>query len=261
MAAASARLPVRVARKIREAQDICSLELVPAGGDPLPHFAAGSHIDVHLPDGITRQYSLCNPAGVEDRYQVCVLRDPNSRGGSAAVHDQLAQGDLLEISEPKNHFSLAHGAPFSVLIAGGIGITPLICMAERLHHTGAKFQMHYCAKSSDRTAFRDRIAASAYRSQVEFHFSATSGRADMSELLRGAERAAHVYVCGPQKFIDAVLSAARSLGWPEDRLHREYFASNVTLGKGDSFDVKLASSGQVVPIQPDETVLAALHKA
>src|SRR5258706_3747739 len=124
-------LRVRVARKATAAVDICTFELVSADDGSLPAFSAGSHLDVHLPNGLTRQYSLCNDPAESHRYLIGVLRDSVSRGGSRAMHDLVNEGDLLEISAPKNHFALAHGASRSLLLAGGIGITPILCMAER----------------------------------------------------------------------------------------------------------------------------------
>src|SRR5918993_2648096 len=125
-------ITVRVERKSQEALDICTFELAEAQGRPLPPFSAGSHIDVHLPGGITRQYSLCNEAGESHRYLIGVLKDAASRGGSKAMHERVQEGDLLQISPPKNHFPLAHAARHSILLAGGIGVTPILCMAERL---------------------------------------------------------------------------------------------------------------------------------
>lgn len=254
-------LRVRIARKTTAAQGICLLELASEDGVTLPRFSAGSHIDVQLPNGLTRQYSLCNAVGVEDCYEICVLREPNSRGGSIAIHEQLAEGDLLSISTPKNHFPLVHAASSSILIAGGIGITPIISMADRLHQAGAAFRMHYCAKSPAHAAFHDRLARSPYASSVSFYFSATGHRADAATLLRDAPEGAHVYVCGPQGFIDAVLGAARVRGWSEDLLHREYFAAGPASGASEAFEVKLASTGELIPVQRDETVLSALCRA
>src|SRR5688572_24864654 len=137
-------ISVTVARKQAEAEDICAFELVGQDGRPLPAFSAGSHVDVHLPGGITRQYSLCNEPGESHRYLIGVLKDPASRGGSEAMHTRVHEGDTLTISAPKNHFPLAHDARRSLLLAGGIGVTPILCMAERLAMTGAEFEMHYC---------------------------------------------------------------------------------------------------------------------
>src|SRR5438477_5461230 len=163
-------MKVRVERKAIEAIDICTFELVGLDATPLPGFSAGSHIDVHLPGGVTRQYSLCNDPSESHRYLIGVLKDPSSRGGSKAMHEQVQEGDVLEISAPKNHFPLAHEAEGSLLLAGGIGVTPILCMAERLAVLGADFEMHYCTRSEERTAFRDRIAESGFAAKVRFHF-------------------------------------------------------------------------------------------
>ena len=163
------RLNVRVAHKSIEALDICTLELVDAQGGALPAFSAGSHVDVHLPNGLVRQYSLCNDPTESHRYLIAVLKDPGSRGGSLAVHEQLRAGEALSISRPRNHFELQPNARKSVLLAGGIGITPLLCMAERLATMQADFELHYCTRSRERTAFRERLLQSVFASRVQFH--------------------------------------------------------------------------------------------
>jgi Flavodoxin reductases (ferredoxin-NADPH reductases) family 1 len=123
---------------------------------PLPKFSAGSHIDVYIRPTLSRQYSLCNDPSEQHRYLIAVLREPNSRGGSIAMHDEIHEGDLVTISAPRNHFPLVE-ARRSLLFAGGIGITPILCMAEGLAQTDAQFEMHYCARSESRAAFRTRI--------------------------------------------------------------------------------------------------------
>jgi vanillate monooxygenase ferredoxin subunit len=261
---APSMLSVRVTRKAVEAEDICSFELASADGSPLPAFSAGSHVDVQLPGGLTRQYSLCNDPAEGHRYLIGVLRDPASRGGSVAMHDQVQEGTLLQISPPKNHFALAHEAPRHLLLAGGIGVTPILCMAERLAATGAAFEMHYAARSHARTAFLDRIQASAFATQVAFHFDdgAPSQKLDIAAVLAAQPADTHLYVCGPKGFMDAVLGTARAAGWPESRIHFEFFGAEVQPQVGDgSFEVQLASSGRVITVAPDQTVLAALDKA
>ena len=260
----SAKISVRVARKAVEATDICSFELVAADGTPLPGFSAGSHIDVHLPGGVTRQYSLCNDSQETHRYMLGVLRDPASRGGSQAMHDTVQEGDLLDISAPKNHFSLAAHASRSLLLAGGIGITPILCMAERLAATGAPFDMHYCSRTRERTAFYERIQAAPFVGQVQIHLD--DGPAEqklaLPALLATPRVGVHLYVCGPKGFMDAVLQTARASGWPEAQLHYEFFSAEVQKSADDaSFDVKLASSGRVVRVAADQTVAKALALA
>nr|WP_315426055.1 PDR/VanB family oxidoreductase [uncultured Albidiferax sp.] len=260
----SAKISVRVARKSQEALDICSYELVATDGAALPGFSAGSHVDVHLPGGLTRQYSLCNDASETHRYLIGVLRDPASRGGSQAMHDTVQEGDVLQISAHKNHFPLAHAASSSLLLAGGIGITPILCMAERLAASAAPFEMHYCTRSQERTAFYERIRASGFASQVHFHFDdgASVQKLSLPDLLAEPQPGVHLYVCGPKGFMDAVLQTARSSGWPEAQLHYEFFSAEVVKSDDDaSFDVKLASSGRVVRIAADQTVAKALALA
>jgi vanillate O-demethylase ferredoxin subunit len=264
-AAATPTISVRVARKAVEALDIQSFELVDANGAALPAFTAGAHIDVFLPNGLLRPYSLCNRPEETHRYLIGVLRDPASRGGSQAMHALVNEGDVLQISAPKNHFALAPAATRSLLLAGGIGITPILCMAERLAAQGAPFEMHYCARERERTAFFDRIADSAFAAQVRFHFDAGAPeqKLDMPGLLAQPEAGCHLYVCGPKGFINAVLDQAKAAGWPAEQLHFEFFAGEeVKAQAGDgSFQVKLASSGLMVNVPADTTVVAALAAA
>jgi vanillate O-demethylase ferredoxin subunit len=260
----ASELQVRVVRKTSEALDIASFELVNVDGRPLPAFSAGSHVDVHLPGGLTRQYSLCNDPGDSSHYQVAVLRDAASRGGSCAMHDQVSEGDVLHISAPKNHFALAHEARHSILLAGGIGVTPILCMAERLARTGASFEMHYCTRSAERTAFRGRIAASAFAARVQFHLDdgETDQKLPLGALLSSVAAGVHLYVCGPKGFMDWVLGAARSSAWPAEQLHYEFFGAEVATSVDDAtFEVQLASSGRVVVVGRDQTVVEALAAA
>lgn len=256
-------LRVRVARKSTEALDICSFELADIADRPLPAFAAGSHIDVHLAPGLVRQYSLCNDPSETDRYLIGVLLDPLSRGGSRAMH-ALDAGDELDISMPKNHFALLHQAQRSLLLAGGIGITPILCMAERLAKVSAEFEMHYCTRSRERTAFVERIERSSFAAQVGFHFDdgPQAQGFDIAARLAQPKDGEHLYVCGPKGFMDAVLSTARQQGWPEHQLHCEFFSTAPANSADDaSFDVQLASSGKVIRVSKDQTVVQALANA
>jgi vanillate monooxygenase ferredoxin subunit len=260
----ASELKVRVVRKTAETAEISTYELVNLDDRPLPAFSAGSHIDVHLPNGLTRQYSLCNDPSEGHRYLIGVLRDAASRGGSQAMHEQVKEGDVLHISAPKNHFALAHEATHSVLMAGGIGVTPILCMAERLAMTQASFEMHYCTRSAERTAFRERITKSSFAPQVQFHFDdgAASQKLSLDGLLSPVRPGTHLYVCGPTGFMDWVLGSARAAGWPATQLHYEFFGAEVAKSDADeSFEVKLASSGRVVKVAKDQTVVQALAAA
>jgi vanillate O-demethylase ferredoxin subunit len=254
---------VRVSRKWPLAQDICGLELQ-AMSEALPPFEAGAHIDLHLPGPggeLVRQYSLCSIPGNTPYYRIAVLRETNSRGGSERVHTAVAEGDQLRISAPINHFALAANAPHHLLLAGGIGITPLLAMAEQLHSQGRAFTLHHAARARAHTPFLDHIAASGYAGQVVYHFgdSGPADRLDFTATLRQAPEGSHLYVCGPQRFIDGALHAARALGWAQDRLHHEYFSADpIDTTEDGSFELEIASTGQVIPVRPDQTTLQAL---
>lgn len=252
-------LTVKVAARQVEATDIVSFELVDPAGGTLPPFTAGAHVDVEVKDGLIRQYSLCNHPD-HHGYQIAVLRDSQSRGGSQTVCDEFKEGQLIRISEPKNHFPLATNAAHSLLIAGGIGITPVLCMAERLAHAKASFQMHYCTKSQERTAFYDRIKNSTFADRVSFHFSSQQ-RMDLNRTLANPAPGTHLYVCGPAHFMNAVLVTAKAWGWPDAQVHREYF--NATEQEGavnDEFIVRLASSGHEFTIPADKSITTVLMK-
>jgi vanillate monooxygenase ferredoxin subunit len=254
-------LAVKVVRKRLEAQDIASFELARADGAPLPAFSAGSHIDVQVPTGLTRQYSLCNDAAEQYRYRIAVLRDPASRGGSVAMHDGVNEGDVIHISEPKNHFAL-HPAPRSVLLAGGIGVTPLLCMAQRLAAVDADFVLHYCTRSPERTAFREEIGSRPFAGRVRFHFDSgpPSQRLNLDSALKNPDGQARLYVCGPAGFIGHVVDAAKARGWPADHIHLEYFsAAPQETGADQAFEVKLASTGKIVAVAAGQTVVQALQ--
>ncbi|WP_332851723.1 PDR/VanB family oxidoreductase [Duganella sp. S19_KUP01_CR8] len=257
-------LQVRVERRHVEAEDICTYELVSADGAPLPPFTAGAHIDVHVGAGLVRQYSLCNPPQERHRYLIGVLRDPSSRGGSKTMHEEVLAGATLQISVPKNHFPLAD-AERSLLLAGGIGVTPILAMAEALSARGAAFQMHYCARSPERTAFRQRIAAAPFAPQVHFHYDSgdAAQKLDLPALLAQLDRKTHIYFCGPSGFIDHVKVTSKAQQWPPEQLHLEYFGAAATpAADGDQpFEVKLASSGNVYAIPADSTVLRVLTDA
>ena len=193
-----------------------------------------------------------------------VLRDPASRGGSQAVHEQVREGDVLTISAPRNHFALAVEARRHLLLAGGIGVTPLLCMAERLAHTSADFTLHYATRSAGRTAFRTRLQEAAWADRVHLHNDdgAEAQKLDLACLLAQPEAGTHLYVCGPRGFMDAVLDTARARGWPEAQLHYEFFGAQVEASATDgAFEVKLASSGRVIPVAKTQTVTQALTAA
>ena len=253
-------LTLQVRRKQAEADGVCSLELVDPGGAALPPFSPGSHVDVHLPDGLVRQYSLCNPPTDTHHYQIAVLRAPDSRGGSTAVHDTVREGDLLRVGAPRNHFELAPSA-HAVLLGGGIGITPILCMAEHLARAGASFELHYCSRSPSRTAFRERIARSGFAERAAIHFDdgAPDQKLDIARVLAAPAPGKRLYVCGPGGFMDWVIASARSMGWDQGHIHREYFAAApVDTGDDGAFDIRLARTGGCFTVGKEQTVIEVL---
>jgi len=254
-------LNVVVVRRRDEALDIASFDFRSEDGSPLPVFDAGSHVDVHLPNGLVRQYSLCNDPSETHRYTIAVLRDEAGRGGSKAVHDLFREGERLQISAPRNHFALAPDAAHHLLLAGGIGVTPILCMAEQLASAGESFDMHYCTRSKQRTAFIERIAQAGFAKSVQFHHDDHPGGStfDIVQVLNRVPAGTHLYVCGPRGFMDFVLDTARASGWPQERLHYEFFGAPANQpATGGSFQVRIASSGATIDVPPECTVVQAL---
>lgn len=255
-------IPVRVASKRLIAEDIQSFDLTAVEGGVLPPYTAGAHIDIEVRPGLVRQYSLCLAPGEAEIYRIAVLRDPASRGGSTAMHDELAEGAVVRISAPRNHFELDPAAGRSVLLAGGIGVTPLLSMASQLHRDGKDYVLHYCARSQARTAFHDEVAAGELSPHVRFHFDEGPGaeRLDLNIALGAPSAETHVYVCGPGGFIDWVFSTAEALGWPRAQLHREYFSAEAPVASADdeAFDVRIASTGAVYAIPGGRSVTDVL---
>ena len=256
------QLKVKVLRVIAEAQGIAAFELGALDGAPLPPFEAGCHIDVLTRAGQVRQYSLCNAPAETHRYVIAVLDEPFGRGGSRSMHASVRAGDVLQISAPKNHFALLEDAPRSLLFAAGIGITPLIAMAERLHALGRDFVLHYAARCAERAAFTRRLDASGFADKVRCHHSGGDAlrRLDVTAALGAPDPGTHVYVCGPNGFLGAVRAAASAAGWPDDQIHFECFAGQQAHAPGDrAFDVLVRSSGQLIRVQASQTVTEALE--
>lgn len=253
---------VVVACKRMEALDTCVFELAHVDGRMLPAFTAGSHVDVHVPGGPVRQYSLCNDPAETHRYVLGVLRDRASRGGSVGMHDRVSEGDRLWISQPRNHFALTPEPGPSLLLAGGIGVTPLLAMAEQLHRAGSDFVLHYCNRTRDRMAFGDRLRSSGYADRVRLHIDDESVVSfDFDAALACARQDAHLYVCGPAGFIAAAVAAADRAGWTDARVHTEFFAPLPALPGDDApFDVKLARSGRIVHVPPGQSIVSVLFE-
>lgn len=261
-------LTVRVATIERHTPEIKAYTLVHPQGRLLPPFAAGAHIDVHLPGGFMRQYSLSHAAPADSgctQYRIGVKREPTSRGGSAALHKRVVAGDLLSISTPRNSFALRGQAQRHLLLAGGIGLTPLLAMAQQLARDGADFVLCVFARSREHLAFAAELEALA--PHVRLHFDATDGpdatkKIDLHALLQAEHQpGTHAYLCGPGGFMQAVRAAA--VNWPDEQLHLEYFApppSGTDTAANAPFTLKLARRGISVAVGAEQSAVMALHE-
>lgn len=229
-------------------------------GGALPPFTGGSHIIVQLRDG-SRQYnnaySLMSSPHALGSYQIGVRRETPSNGGSAFLHDKVAEGDTLSITDPNNLFALDKTARHHVLIAGGIGITPFISQLHDLHQRGASYELHYAFRADEHGAFRDELAGLC-GDHVHFHVDNKGQRLDLAGLLGGMEPGAHAYVCGPGPLIDAVRGAAQAVGVEPARVHVEQFAAPKPMG--GAFTVVLAKSGKTVEVAAGESILNAIER-
>jgi len=256
-------LSVTVNKKELIAEGVMYFELVSKSGGALPPFTAGSHIDVQLPNGLVRQYSLCGSPSITSSYEIGVLLETNGRGGSKSAHQDLELGATLQISHPKNHFPLQK-AKHSILFAGGIGVTPILSMAETLTDQSASFDMHYCSRTAAKTAFIKRIQSAPFASKVQFHFDDGEDvqKLNAKEVLKNVDPDTHLYVCGPKGFMDYIIQTSKELGWPEAQVHYEFFKAEVLVKDDDgSFEVEFASTGQVVNVSADTTIAYALIEA
>ncbi|CAL8476230.1 2Fe-2S iron-sulfur cluster-binding protein [Caballeronia sp. S22] len=256
-------------RQVRfEGRGINSYELVDPEGAQLPSFTAGAHIDIHLADGVVRQYSISNAPRERHRYVIAVLRDERGRGGSKALHDQLRVQHIVRVSRPRNNFHLVDGARRVLLIAGGIGVTPLKAMAHELDDAGIDYEMHYCAKDARSAAFAEEFEPMRASGRLHFHFDGgdPSAGLDIRDLLNTPREGEHVYYCGPGGFMKACADAAQH--WPTGTVHFEHFKAperapgeQAANDASDSFIVRIASTGQEIEVTKDESIAEALAGA
>ncbi|MGE0040312.1 MAG: 2Fe-2S iron-sulfur cluster-binding protein [Vicinamibacterales bacterium] len=246
-----------------EAEGIRSFDLRDPGGAELPPFEAGAHIEVTIewPDGRTaaRHYSLLGDPRDQSRYRIAVLLEPAGRGGSRFMHERVETGSSLRVGSPANGFSLRE-ADHTILIAGGIGITPILSMARTLGQQGRSFEVHYAARTPARMAFRDELEAVA-RGHAHFHVTgADPRRFDLAAILAAPVHGARAYACGPPAMIRAVSAASDQAGWPKDRIHFEGFGLHQRPGDR-AITVTLERSGLTVEVAPGVAVLDALLDA
>jgi len=254
-------IDVIVKSRTEQGVGVAVLELVSTSGKPLPSFAAGAHIDVHIGDDLVRQYSLCSDPAKSDSYRLGVLNDPKSRGGSVKLHAEFTDNQIVRISHPRNHFPLNENAKKSILAGGGIGITPMMAMAYTLLRKGDEFELHYCTRTEGAGAFEQELVE-AFGDRIVFHYDdkdkaqlfspqATFGPVDANT---------HIYVCGPTGFMDWVIASANEMGYLPAQIHSEYFSAEVDT-TGDSFEVYCEKSDVTVTVGSEETIAKALRKA
>ncbi len=246
-----------------EAKGINSYELVDPEGAELPEFTAGAHIDIHIRPGVIRQYSLCNSPRERHRYVIAVLKSGTGLGGSKALHESVHVQDVVKVSVPRNHFPLDGNAKKAILLAGGIGITPLKSMLHHIEDLGMEYELHYCARDATCAAFSEMLSI---REKVEHHFDngEPSQGLDLTELLQNPDEGTHVYFCGPTGFMEACVQATKN--WPTGSVHFEYFkapvpskqSSTESNTRNSGYNVKIASTGQMVAVDADQTLVEAL---
>ncbi|GLT10694.1 PDR/VanB family oxidoreductase [Sulfitobacter porphyrae] len=242
-----------------ETKDVKRIEVKPSAPIPMV-WTAGAHVRVSLRDGGDRSYSLLRLPGLQPGHLALgVLREAQSTGGSIFMHE-LKPGDRVQISNPTNHFELGDHAEPAVLIAGGIGITPILSMAAELAAKGRAFEAHYAGRSEGMLAFVNEMQEIC-GDRLHLHYDDQPSKMDLNEILGQAPDGAHVYFCGPAGMIEAVKSVASDLGWPVERVHYELFSAAANTAEDTAFDVEIHSTGQIVHVPSDKTIIEALEDA
>lgn len=254
----SAPLRVRVASKYDTATGITAFELAPLGG-ALPSFQPGAHIDVHLPNGLVRQYSLTNGPHETDVYRIGVKLAIPSTGGSTCLHENVREGDVLAISEPHNNFTLRRDAMQTILIAGGIGVTPLLSMAKTIARTGLDWVLHYFVQATNHVAFAPDLDRLGDRVATHLGLGADETVIELERILATTSEHAHVYICGPAPMLDAARRVASDSGWPDSSIHFEYFENTSVVSDSSEFEISLARSALTLRVRPGETILEVLR--
>ena len=253
-------LTVMVKRKWQTADGVVGFELAARDGH-LPTFQPGAHIDVHLPNGLIRQYSITNGPGELLSYVIGVKQENASTGGSKVLVESVRENDLLTISEPRNNFPLRRDATRTVLIAGGIGITPLLSMARFLDQSSLPYELHYFVRDEQQVAFKDQL--NALRGKVIFHIGVAvpDVAPTISALLGPHSMAQHVYVCGPGPMLETVRTSATAQGWPDEAIHFEYFKNDKVIDDSSSFEIELARSAMTLQVPAGRTILEVMREA
>lgn len=248
-------IDVVVEAREERAPDLVVIDLSAADGGRLPLFEAGAHVEAHIAEGLVRPYSLCSAPSERNRYRLGVLLDPESRGGSRRLFDEWQVGHRARVSQPRNLFPLATQARHHILVGGGIGVTPMVAMAHHLAATDASFELHYCARDEGRAIFLPDLRQLADPALIKAHFSAQRRFAFETDV--GAPRdGAHLYVCGPQPFMDSVIAEAHRAGWDDTSIHYELFDVDVDI-IGAPFEVE-TRDGRTFEVPPDRSIAEVL---
>ncbi len=255
----SAPLRVRIAEKRRVADEVCGFRLAPVSG-ALPAWQPGAHVDVHLPNGLVRQYSLVGAPGDGADYVIGVKLEPESAGGSKWLHESAREGDELAVSGPHNGFPLRRDAARTLLIAGGIGVTPLLSMARTLDHSGLRWELHYLVRDRAQAAFPELLSGLGDAVRLHPRLAPGEAAALLDRLLADREERAHVYLCGPAPMLDAARSAAERRGWPDEAVHFEYFGNPNPIDDSSAFDVELARSCLTLRVPAGKSILEVLRE-
>jgi ferredoxin-NADP reductase/phenylpropionate dioxygenase-like ring-hydroxylating dioxygenase large terminal subunit len=255
-----AAIRMQVARKWAAADGIAGFELRPIKG-LLPTFQPGAHIDVHMPNGLIRQYSIVNGPGESDSFGIGVKLERDSAGGSSCMHETVREGDVLAISEPRNNFPLRRDAVKTIFVAGGIGITPLIAMAQALKNQDLAFDLHYFAQNRAQLAFPERTGTLGEALKPHLGLSPEQTEAKLREILSGYRPDTHLYLCGPGPMLEAARTIAAELGWPETAVHFEYFKNTKVIDDSSSFEVALARSCMTLTVPAGRTILDVVREA
>jgi vanillate O-demethylase ferredoxin subunit len=258
-------MKVKVSRRWTAAQGIEVFEFEPVDdAKGFPHYEAGAHIDVHLPNSLVRQYSLCGNPEHRDQYRIAVLNTVDGRGGSRCMHEQIVEGQIIEISEPRNAFKLLTDQQHKVLLAGGIGITPLLAMAYELQKRSTSFALHYFVRSRSLIAFHHELMNSNFSDSVFLHVDDEthhSNHRNLAQVVTESSSNTHLYACGPAGFLTCIGDLWRELGRDQERFHFESFSPSALMQEGGLFNVQIASTGQIVQVREDETVVNALARS
>jgi tetrachlorobenzoquinone reductase len=259
------RFSARIVAARYEAADVLSFLIRPINGKGDVSIDPGAHIDIHLPNGLMRSYSLSNGTSDQGLYRITVARDPNSRGGSIFMHDGIRIGQMIEVSAPRNNFRLEESAALSTFVAGGIGVTPFVPMITRLNALGRKWRLHYCVRTRPQAALLEELRTLEQTGMgellVNFDHEPGGGMLDLQMILKSLPEGAHVYCCGPTGMLDAFRTGAKSCGLPENRVHFEYFSGNVSKDLEGGFRLILQKSGIQLSVKPGETILQAVTNA